>query len=274
MKISDLLAILSVFSLAACSALGSASSGTEDRELVENGYIAISAGDYRTAEILLDRALVINSRNPFTWLNLGVVYQDTHRYDKARQAYKTVIELNPSQTAEVSQADGFAGKSLADIARINLENLPPPALGAAGSGSARDTDQDGVPDDADQCGNTPDGAAVGANGCWALVDVFESGKFRIRPEAEGRLEAVITILKENPEMRLEVQGYTDDRGAMEMNQRLSEERARSVTEYLTRKGIPEDRMQWAGYGQSRPAVSNETADGRRQNRRVELVPIP
>jgi flagellar motor protein MotB len=272
MKISDVLAILLVFSLTACSALGSSSPGEKEKELVENGYIALTAGDYRTAENLLERALAINSKNPFTWLNLGVVYQDTHRYDEARGAYQTVIELNPSQTAKASNVDGYSGKSLADIARINLANLPPSIAGSPGGGS--DLDADGVPDNMDRCGNTPAGAEVGVTGCWTLVDIFESGKSRIRPEVEDRLEAVIDILKKNPGMRLEIQGYTDDRGSMDMNQRLSEDRARSVNEYLIRKGIAADRLTWAGYGPSRPAVSNDTADGRRQNRRVELVPFP
>jgi outer membrane protein OmpA-like peptidoglycan-associated protein len=274
MKISDILAILLVFSLTACSALGSASSGEKEKELVENGYIALTAGDYPTAENLLERALTINSRNPFTWLNLGVVYQDTHRYDEARVAYKTVIDLKPSQTAKASNVDGYSGKSLADIARINLANLPPPTTGSSDDDNGRDLDADGVPNNMDQCGNTPAGAEVGVNGCWTLVDIFESGKSRIRPEAEKQLEAVITILKRNPEMRLEIQGYTDDRGMMDMNQRLSEDRARSVGEYLTRHGIAADRLKWAGYGSSRPVASNDTADGRRQNRRVELVPLP
>jgi outer membrane protein OmpA-like peptidoglycan-associated protein len=273
MKISQKLLILFVCGLTACSALGTSSSGTKEKELVENGYIALSAGDYRTAENLLERALTINAKNPFTWLNLGVVYQDTQRYDEARQAYQTVIDLNPSQTAKASNVNGYSGKSLVDIARINLANLPPPKTGRADSPDDKDTDKDGVPDNADRCAGTPAGAAVGSDGCWTLVDIFESGKARISPEAEGQLAAVIALLEKNPSMRLEIQGYTDDRGPSDMNQRLSEDRARSVNEYLIRNGIAADRLKWVGYGQSRPVVSNETADGRRQNRRVELVPI-
>jgi outer membrane protein OmpA-like peptidoglycan-associated protein len=274
MKISQKLLILFVCSLVACSGLGTSSSGAKEKELVENGYIALSAGDYRTAENLLERALTINAKNPFTWLNLGVVYQDTRRFDEARQAYQTVIDLNPSQTAKASNVQKYSGKSLVDIARINLANLPPPTTGRADSPAGTDSDADGVPDNADRCADTPAGAAVGVNGCWMLVDIFESGKARIRPEAEGQLAAVIALLKKNPSMRLEIQGYTDDRGPRDMNQRLSEDRARSVGEYLVRNGIAADRLKWVGYGQSRPVVSNETADGRRQNRRVELVPVP
>ena len=278
MKAYDLLAILLtillVGSMSACSGMKSEPSGDKEADLVENGYVALSAGDYRTAENLLERALSINAENPYTWLNLGVVYQDTQRYDDARRAYQTVIRLNPSQTAKASNAEAYTGKSLADIARINLANLPPAtAAGNAGSGF-RDTDRDGVPDEADRCGNTPVNAVVGKNGCWTLVDIFESGKAQIRPKAEGLLDDVVAILKKNPSLSLKIQGHTDDRGPADMNQRLSEDRARAVSEYLIRKGIAADRLKWVGYGQDRPVASNETTEGRKQNRRVELMPIP
>jgi tetratricopeptide (TPR) repeat protein len=273
MKMSNVLAIALVCSLTACSALGSNSSGKKEAELVQNGYIALSGGDYRTAENLLERALAINSKNPFTWLNLGVVYQDTHRYAKARHAYQTVIDLNPSQTARASNIKGYSGKNLADIARINMANLPVPAVKNSIGGTRSDIDGDGVPNNLDKCNNTPAKAIVGTNGCWTLADIFEFGKADIRPAADAQLDAVAAILKNNPSMRLEIQGHTDNRGSSDMNQRLSEERARSVSAYLTRKGIEANRLKWVGYGQSRPIASNKTASGREQNRRVELVPI-
>ena len=152
-----------------------------------------------------------------------------------------------------------------------MANLPLGSWGSDG-GAGGDTDADGVPDAEDRCGNTPAGAMVGVNGCWTLVDIFESGKAKIRPGAEGRLEAVIAILKREPAIRLEIQGYTDDTGSRSMNQRLSEDRARSVSDYLIRHGISPDRLKWVGYGPSRPVASNDTAEGRRQNRRVELSP--
>jgi outer membrane protein OmpA-like peptidoglycan-associated protein len=274
MKLSDIIAIILVFGLTACSGLGSSSSGKEEAELVENGYVALSAGDYRTAENLLERALAFNTKNPFTWLNLGVVYQDTHRYAKARHAYQTVIDLKPSQTAIASNVKEYSGKNLADIAKINMANLPSATAKNSLGQDSSDMDGDGVPDDLDQCNNTPAKAMVADNGCWTLIDIFESGKAQIRPEADQQLDAVAAILKANPSLHLEIQGHTDDRGSNDMNQRLSEERAQSVNDYLIRKGIAADRLNWVGFGQSRPVASNDTASGRKQNRRVELVPIP
>ena len=274
MKIVNLLMIFLMCCLTACSTLGSNSSNKEESELVENGFVALSAGDYPTAENLLERALAINNKNPFTWLNLGVVYQDTHRYAKARHAYQTVIDLRPSQTAKSSNVKAYSGKNLADIAKANLANLPLATAKNSFGSDRSDIDSDGVPNSMDQCNDTPPNAIVATNGCWTLVDIFESGKAQIRSEADAQLDEVAAILKDNPSLHLEIQGHTDNTGSSDLNQRLSEERAKSISEYLIQKGIAADRLKWTGYGQSRPTASNKTAEGRKQNRRVELVPIP
>ena len=271
MKMSRAFGVLLILLLAACSGFGSSES--READLVENGYTAMAGGDYATAEYLLNQALAINKKNPYTLLNLGVIYQETGRYEKARKFYQSVIDLNPKQKAAASNVQGYTGKSLADIARINLGNLPPSsATGSQGAGS--DTDRDGVPDNLDKCSNTPARAEVGANGCWMLKDIFASGKADIGPDAYKQLDDVALILLKNSSMRLEIQGHTDDTGSAVSNQQLSEERARSVANYLIRKGVAADRLEWKGYGQTRPLESNKTAEGREQNRRVELNPIP
>lgn len=274
MKIAGAFVVLLVFLVAACSTLSPNASGKQQAELVENGYLAMSAGDYGTAEILLKRALDINEKNPYALLNLGVVYQETGRYEKARQAYQSVIDINPSQTAASTNVEGYSGQNLADIAKVNLGNLPPPPPGSSYSGMRNDADQDGVSDYMDRCKYTPPGASVTSDGCWALIDIFASGKYDIHAKAYEQLNAVVKILKENPSMRLVIQGHTDNSGSAESNQILSEKRAKSVKDYLVGKGIELGRLQWVGYGQSRPIVSNTTAEGRKRNRRVDLVPIP
>jgi outer membrane protein OmpA-like peptidoglycan-associated protein len=274
MKISGILGIILILFLTACSTFRSMSSAQEESDLVENGYKAMSGGDYATAEYLLNQALAINRKNPYTLLNLGVVYQETHRYDKARQFYQSVIDLHPGQTAAATNVQGYAGKNLADIARINMKNLPPPALTSSRTGQPDDTDADGVPDDQDQCNNTPPKAAVSANGCWTLIDIFPSGQSDVKADAFKDLDDVAQILMQNPSLRIEIQGHTDDRGSASSNQLLSEKRAQAVMHYLIEKGVAPERLRWVGYGQTRPLVSNKTAEGRKQNRRVELSPLP
>jgi outer membrane protein OmpA-like peptidoglycan-associated protein len=99
---------------------------------------------------------------------------------------------------------------------------------------------------------------------------FDFDKATLRPESKTELERVYTILTENPRMKARIAGHTDNIGSEEYNQRLSEARAKAVYEYLISRGISADRLSYIGYGESRPIDTNETSEGRQNNRRVEL----
>jgi len=269
MKNHTILVILAAVVIVSCSTFGSQSSSQKEAELLENGYLALSSGDYSTAEHLLNQALYINDQNPYTLLNLGVVYQDTQRYKQARDAYQAVIDMNPSDTAVSANVKGYSGRNLAEIAKVNLANLPAPE-----TQTQPDADGDGVPDDSDWCKNTPPRAAVDANGCWNLTDIFIVGNVELKPEAVTQLDDAVVVLMENPSLRIEIQGHTDKSGSDKLNQDLSEKRAKAIYDYLVRKGVPADRLTYKGYGESHPIASNLRAKGRQQNRRIELVPLP
>lgn len=141
--------------------------------------------------------------------------------------------------------------------------------------TAADSDGDGVYDYIDKCPNTPKGAPVDARGCWVLKGVkFDSVKSDIKPEGYGVINEAVDILKANPSLKLEVQGHTDNRGAAGYNQDLSEKRAKVLMKYMLDKGIANNRLTFVGYGFSKPAGSNDTAEVRALNRRVELNPLP
>jgi len=135
-----------------------------------------------------------------------------------------------------------------------------------------DTDGDGVPDSMDKCPDTPKGATVNKEGCWALkgIVLFGFGESTVKPEAYPLLDEVAVILEKNPDMKGEISGHTDSTGPAEYNQMLSEKRARAVEEYLESKGIDASRFTSKGYGASNPIASNDTLEGRKENRRVEL----
>jgi outer membrane protein OmpA-like peptidoglycan-associated protein len=99
---------------------------------------------------------------------------------------------------------------------------------------------------------------------------FDFDKATLRPESKTELERVYELLKSNPRMKARIAGHTDSRGSDEYNQRLSEARAKSVYEYLVSRGISADRLSYIGYGESRPIDTNDTEEGRQNNRRVEL----
>jgi len=96
---------------------------SQDMFLVNQGFEELSNNNYLEAEAYLLAALDINPNNPYTLLNLGVVYQDTGRIKEAVQMYLKVLELNPEDTAVESNREGYSGKKIVEIARENLKSL-------------------------------------------------------------------------------------------------------------------------------------------------------
>jgi outer membrane protein OmpA-like peptidoglycan-associated protein len=101
--------------------------------------------------------------------------------------------------------------------------------------------------------------------------LFETDSARLTPVAREKLARVSGILAAQPDLRISVEGHTDDVGEAEHNQRLSEQRAGSVLAYLVQQKIPLTAMDLAAFGETRPVAPNDTVQGRQQNRRVELV---
>jgi len=101
---------------------------------------------------------------------------------------------------------------------------------------------------------------------------FDFDKATLQPQGKPILEEAARILKENPSINVQVQGFTDSIGSVEYNLRLSDRRAATVKNFLVSEGVPASRLTTKGFGKSNPVASNDTADGRAQNRRVELVP--
>ena len=144
-----------------------------------------------------------------------------------------------------------------------------------------DTDKDGVIDKSDKCPTL--GGNVDANGCpiveervkevftRALQGIqFETGSNRIRNSSKTILGEVVSIMQENPAYKLTIAGHTDSVGGSDANQRLSQRRADAVRFYLINQGVPAERLTAIGYGEVQPIASNDSKDGRRQNRRVAL----
>ncbi len=164
---------------------------------------------------------------------------------------------------------------------------------------AGDEDGDGVPDSLDRCPHTPPGTKVDAHGCMVLFAPpdsvtaqrtpgarpprptlilmgvqFETGRSALRAVSYAVLDQVAASLMANPDIRIEIAGYTDNTGPMPVNIRLSQARAIAVRAYLARKGVTPLRMVARGFGPSGAIATNTTADGRAQNRRVELHKLP
>jgi outer membrane protein OmpA-like peptidoglycan-associated protein len=105
-----------------------------------------------------------------------------------------------------------------------------------------------------------------------LADVrFDTARYTIRPDDREKLAKISGILLTQPDLTLEIEGHTDDVGSTEYNQTLSEERAGSVKDFLVQQGIPPARITAKGFGESQPVASNDTAEGRQLNRRVDMI---
>ena len=165
-------------------------------------------------------------------------------------------------------------------------NTPPGTeVDTSGCQISKDSDGDGVDDTKDKCPGTAAGTRVDASGCPILFTpertpvilrgvTFETGKSALRPESYTVLDIVAGSLQGNPDIRIEIAGYTDNTGTAAVNTRLSQARAEAVRAYLVSKGVALERMIARGYGPSNPVATNTTAAGRAQNRRVELHQLP
>ena len=144
-----------------------------------------------------------------------------------------------------------------------------------------DTDGDGVIDKNDKC---PTEAGTAANnGCPVIKQAeiekinyaarnifFTRGSEKLTASSAVALDEVVTILNNNPALRLNIDGYTDNTGKAIINLELSQKRADAVKKYLSDKGIATRRLSALGHGQDKPVADNNTEEGRTQNRRVEL----
>jgi outer membrane protein OmpA-like peptidoglycan-associated protein len=101
--------------------------------------------------------------------------------------------------------------------------------------------------------------------------LFDTGKYTLKEPAREALAKISGIIISHPGLNLQVEGYTDSTGSVEFNQKLSEERADTVRDFLATNGIPPTSMNALGYGVQYPVATNDTAAGRKLNRRVELV---
>jgi outer membrane protein OmpA-like peptidoglycan-associated protein len=101
--------------------------------------------------------------------------------------------------------------------------------------------------------------------------LFDTGSDRIRPESGPTLKEITAMLEQHGDLRIGIEGHTDAVGDDGGNQALSDKRAAAVKAYLVAQGIDESRLEARGYGETRPAATNDTPEGRQQNRRVELV---
>lgn len=139
-----------------------------------------------------------------------------------------------------------------------------------------DKDQDGIANASDKCPETAADVVVNRQGCSLFHGVlagvsFDTNRAELTPLARRSLDELVRGMKQHPQSVIGVHAHTDNRGKAVKNLELSKQRVMQVVEYLVVAGIEGYRLKPYGYGESRPRISNATAQGRQANRRIEVV---
>ena len=178
-------------------------------------------------------------------------------------------------------ANGCAADSDGDGVKDCIDKCPntPKGCKVDKNGCPIDSDGDGVPDCLDKCPGTPKNTPVDKNGCPPVGEelliltginfAFDSAK--LDKASETIIDRAVQNLKRNPQMSVLIEGHTDNSGPEDYNMGLSVRRAQAVKDYIVSQGVAKERLSVKGFGESQPLVTNDTKEGRAQNRRVEFV---
>ena len=214
---------------------------------------------------------------------LHILQPNTDGYDN-RDAKTLVVGLSFEFGPRVERAVASLPEPPPAVAAPTPEAPPVPQKIAIVS-PPPDRDGDGVPDAVDNCPDVPGPAENGGCPLYKKIVVkreklelkeklfFDYDKARIKPISYPVLDEVVQALAENKSFRIHVQGHTDSKGLEHYNQVLSQSRANAVVEYLVSRGIAKERLESTGFAFSAPIATNETAEGRAANRRVEFMTV-
>jgi OOP family OmpA-OmpF porin len=178
-------------------------------------------------------------------------------------------KVNASGCENDSDNDGI-------VDRLDRCDATPAGAKVDAKGCELDSDADGIKDSADACPDSKVGTSVDNRGCeLAAVIVLKGVRFAtdsatLTEDSMDNLDDIAATLRRYPNMVVEVAGYTDNQGAVSYNVQLSQDRANSVVNHLVGKGANPANLKAKGYGPENPVADNNTAEGRQQNRRVEM----
>lgn len=161
-------------------------------------------------------------------------------------------------------------------AKAQMSAATPAPTQAKAMAKPGDDDNDGVANDKDDCPDTPSNAVVDDRGCWALTSslLFDFDSAVLNKKDVNDLGQVAEVFKSHPDLKVTVEGHADSTGPEVYNQTLSEKRAQAVAKWLKdNAGVKSDNLNVVGYGEMKPAYSNDTKDGRAKNRRVQFTPL-
>jgi outer membrane protein OmpA-like peptidoglycan-associated protein len=207
---------------------------------------------------------------------LTALRREDEERQKAAQDAKNQAQINAANSqaqaaaSAEAQAQAEAAKARADAEAANAR-----AQAAEAQKQAQNSQQDAAATREKLRAQLNSVLATSENARGLIVNLsdvlFDTGKYTLKPATQVSLAKVATILQLYPGLKVQVEGYTDAVGGDEYNQKLSENRANAVSDFLTQNGVPTANVTAHGYGKADPVADNGTASGRQQNRRVNLV---
>lgn len=194
-----------------------------------------------------------------------------------KSAYKALNSKQENLSSKLATATADTDK---DGVLDSADKCPSSPFGShvneSGCPKIEDADSDGIADASDLCKNSAAGSTVNEFGCTPTENItlkgvtFNTGSAQLTTTSLPILDAAANTLNQNPNLNIEIAGYTDNSGFAKVNKNLSKRRANTVMIHLIKKGVDAARLTAKGYGEQAPVASNATADGRATNRRVEL----
>ena len=195
---------------------------------------------------------------------------DNAKRDAEAQAQQSQLQ---AQEAALAAERARAAQAEADADRARAEAAAAEAQARAAAANKSASDANAVREKLRAQLNSVLATSESARGLIVnMSDVlFDTGKYTLKTDTQISLAKVSGILQAYPGLKLQVEGYTDSVGSDEFNQKLSENRADAVRDFLVTQGVQPDNISATGYGKAKPVADNTTAQGRAQNRRVQLV---
>ncbi|MEE9326399.1 MAG: OmpA family protein [Cocleimonas sp.] len=233
-----------------------------------------SQDSYKT---LLAKVATLETESANQARKITVLTSSSNELTALKSAYKDLNSKKETISTQLATATADTDK---DGVLDSSDKCPSSPFGShvneLGCPKVQDADNDGVADASDLCKNSAAGSTVNEFGCTPTENItlkgvtFNTGSAQLTAASLPILDAAANTLNQNPNLKIEIAGYTDNSGIAEINKNLSKRRANTVMIHLIKKGVDAVRLTAKGYGEQAPVASNATADGRATNRRVEL----
>lgn len=257
-------------------------------DYTDNGLILGIGGEYGLKSGLAFRAELTRFDSDASAVNLGAIYRFGRPPESIAKVFvnaaKPALTSDDTRVAAAGRALGGSNMKTEPLSHNRQQPLAGSSLALAAKrwqpkAGKNDVDGDGVKNALDQCPDTVPTTTVNKDGCGLFDAVlsnvtFKPGSSWLTPKARGELDALTITMLAFPEARVQIRAHTDNKGPADLNLALSARRAESVVTYLREQGVGEMQLETMGLGESQPIDTNDTAEGRKRNRRVELLTLP